>query len=208
MTLDRLLRTLIVATFATIALALVSEARAEGGDPADVRAVLVDATAEPADAAAPAEPQQTAAEAKPIQRTPAANIVRGIGDDPARAVLLRPMIAKYASENGIPFSLADAIIRLESRYNPAARNGMNVGLTQINAGTAQALGYTGDVAGLLDAETNLRYGLRYLAQAYKLANGDTCGTILRYQGGHRAQAMTNAARIYCSKVKTIIASAR
>ena len=58
---------------------------------------------------------------------------------------------------------------------PRARNGPNVGLTQINAGTAQSLGYTGEASGLLDAETNLRYGLKYLAQAYKLAGGDTCG---------------------------------
>jgi hypothetical protein len=43
--------------------------------------------------------------------------------------------------------------------------------------------------------------------AYKLAGGDTCGTILRYQAGHRAQAMTGAARAYCAKVQTILASA-
>jgi soluble lytic murein transglycosylase-like protein len=80
-----------------------------------------------------------------------------------------------------------------------------MGLTQINARTAQSLGYQGPASGLLDAETNLRYGLKYLAQAYKLAGGDTCGTILRYQAGHRAQSMTSHARAYCARVKTIIA---
>jgi soluble lytic murein transglycosylase-like protein len=60
---------------------------------------------------------------------------------------------------------------------------------------------------LFDADTNLRFGIKYLAQAYKLAGGDLCGALLRYQAGHRAQTMTNASRIYCAKVKTIIAKA-
>jgi soluble lytic murein transglycosylase-like protein len=127
--------------------------------------------------------------------------------DAARAGSLAPLIARYASENHVPFELADAVVRLESRYNVGARNGPNLGLTQVNLRTAQSLGYKGDAAGLLDAETNLQYGLKYLAQAYRLAGGDTCGTILRYQFGHRTQAMTKASRIYCSKVTTIMAAA-
>ncbi|QFU17138.1 lytic transglycosylase domain-containing protein [Microvirga thermotolerans] len=127
--------------------------------------------------------------------------------DAVRSGALRPLIARYASEHGLPYELADAVVRLESRYNPGARRGPNVGLTQINVRTAQSLGYRGDAAGLLDAETNLRYGLMYLAQAYRLAGGDTCGTILRYQFGHRTQTMTRASRVYCAKVKTITAKA-
>jgi soluble lytic murein transglycosylase-like protein len=120
---------------------------------------------------------------------------------------LKPLIVRHASENGLPYELADAVVRLESRYNAGARNGPNMGLTQINVRTAQALGYQGSAAGLLDAETNLRYGLKYLAKAYKLAGGDTCGTILRYQFGHRTQTMTSASRAYCAKVKVIAAAA-
>jgi soluble lytic murein transglycosylase-like protein len=127
--------------------------------------------------------------------------------DAVRSTALKPLIARYASESGVPFELADAIVRLESRYNAGARNGPNIGLTQINFRTAQALGYQGPAAGLLDAETNLRYGLKYLAKAYNLAGGDTCGTILRYQFGHRTQTMTAASRAYCAKVKVITAAA-
>ena len=76
-----------------------------------------------------------------------------------------------------------------------------------NAGPRQGLGAYSAAAGLLDAETNLRYGLKYLAKAYKLAGGDTCGTILRYQFGHRTQTMTGASRAYCAKVKVITAAA-
>ena len=127
--------------------------------------------------------------------------------DAVRSTALKPLIARYASESGVPFELADAVVRLESRYNAGARNGPNIGLTQINFRTAQALGYQGPAAGLLDAETNLRYGLKYLAKAYNLAGGDTCGTILRYQFGHRTQTMTAASRAYCAKVKVITAAA-
>lgn len=132
---------------------------------------------------------------------------RARGADAAKASVLKPLIVRYAEENGLPFELANAVVRLESRYNPAVRNGPNVGLTQINVRTAQSLGYTGSLAGLLDAETNLRYGLKYLAQAYRLAGGDTCGTILRYQFGHRTTSMTGATRAYCAKVKVITAAA-
>jgi soluble lytic murein transglycosylase-like protein len=128
-------------------------------------------------------------------------VVRGSGAD------VRALVMRYASEHGVPYGLADAVIQIESRYNAGARNGPNVGLTQINTSTAQALGYQGPAAGLFDAETNLRYGLKYLAQAYRLAGGDTCGTILRYQAGHRAQVMTRGARAYCARVQTILAQA-
>jgi soluble lytic murein transglycosylase-like protein len=130
-----------------------------------------------------------------------------VATDRERASKLRPMIAKHAKEHGVPFELADAVVRIESRYQPEARNGPNVGLTQINVRTAQSLGFRGPVAGLFDADTNVRFGIQYLATAYRLARGDTCGTILRYQAGHRAQTMTPAAQVYCGRVKTIIASA-
>ncbi|MFC1459882.1 transglycosylase SLT domain-containing protein [Microvirga arabica] len=155
-------------------------------------------TAEPEEA-----DQQTASLPVPL----AGSGLKARMPDAARAVALKPFIARHASEHGLPFELADAVIRIESRYNAGARNGPNVGLTQINVRTAQSLGYKGDAAGLLDAETNLRYGLKYLATAYKLAGGDTCGTILRYQFGHRTQTMTAASRAYCAKVKVITAAA-
>jgi soluble lytic murein transglycosylase-like protein len=140
----------------------------------------------------------------PVRANAAMRIPRS---DIVQASIIKPLIARHASENNLPFELADAIVRLESRYNASARSGPNMGLTQINFLTAKSLGYKGEASGLFDAEINLRYGLRYLAQAYKLAGGDTCGTILRYQFGHRTQIMTGASRLYCAKVMTLIAAA-
>lgn len=121
---------------------------------------------------------------------------------------IRPLIARHADASGIPFPIADAVVRVESRYQPQARNRANLGLTQVSLATARAMGYAGGATGLFDPDTNLRYGLRYLAQAYRLAGGDTCRTVLKYQAGHRAERMTDAARAYCAKVRTHVAAMR
>jgi soluble lytic murein transglycosylase-like protein len=76
---------------------------------------------------------------------------------------------------------------------------------QIRHQTARGMGYSGGAGGLLDAETNARYAMKYLAQAYKLAGGDTCRTIMKYQSGHMAVRMSGANRTYCAKVRTITA---
>jgi soluble lytic murein transglycosylase-like protein len=152
--------------------------------------------------AEPGEPGRQAREARPSRLLPAEIAMM------AQRNAYAALIAKHANEHGVPLVLADAVVRIESRYNPRARNGPNHGLTQINYDTAKSLGYGGTVEGLYDADTNLRYGMRYLGMAYRLANGDTCGTILKYQGGHQAQYMTNAANTYCARARAIIAAAR
>lgn len=176
-----------------------------------VAAASAAAVAKPA-TKTPATAAQEAAHEASVEETaslPAGLPVRSRSEraDAVKTSALKPLIARYASENGLSYELADAVVRLESRYNPAVRNGLNVGLTQINVRTAQSLGYKGDAAGLLDPETNLRFGLKYLAIAHKLAGGDTCGTILRYQFGLRTTTMTGASRAYCAKVKVLAAAA-
>lgn len=125
---------------------------------------------------------------------------------PAGAEGIRAIVARHAAANGVPFSLADAVVRVESRYNPRAAHAGNLGLMQIRHQTARGMGYSGSAAGLLDAETNARYAMKYLAQAYRLAGGDTCRTIMKYQSGHMATRMSGANRTYCAKVRTITAS--
>jgi soluble lytic murein transglycosylase-like protein len=72
--------------------------------------------------------------------------------------------------------------------------------------TAQFLGFSGSRAELYDPKTNVRWGMKYLAGAYKLANGDVCQTALKYQGGHNAKRMTGIASRYCSKLHAYMAS--
>ena len=119
---------------------------------------------------------------------------------------LRAIVARHAAAEGVPFALADAVVRVESRYNPRASSKGNYGLMQIRHQTARGLGYGGSAAGLLDAETNARFGMKYLGQAYRMSGGDTCRTVMKYQSGHMATQMSGANRAYCSKVRTYVAS--
>ena len=124
---------------------------------------------------------------------------------PAGSEGIKALVARHAAANGVPFSLADAVVRIESRYNPRASHAGNYGLMQIRHQTARGMGYSGGAGGLLDAETNVRYGMKYLAMAYKMAGGDTCRTVMKYQSGHMTTHMSGANRTYCSKVRVITA---
>ena len=95
------------------------------------------------------------------------------------------LIAQHAKSNGVPADLVHRVIKRESRYNPrAVGRGGAMGLMQIKHGTARALGYAGTPAGLLSAETNLTYGVRYLAGAYKVANGDPNRAVAFFARGY------------------------
>jgi soluble lytic murein transglycosylase-like protein len=117
------------------------------------------------------------------------------------------IIAKYAGAHGIPVALANAVVRIESNYRPNARGAAGeVGLMQIKPATARMMGYSGSVKGLYDPDTNIRYGMKYLAKAHQLGGGDTCGTILRYNAGHAATRMNKISAAYCAKVKRHLGS--
>ena len=83
------------------------------------------------------------------------------------------LVATHAKANGVPEALVHRVIVRESRYQPElVGRGGTIGLMQIKLATARGLGYTGDAAGLRDPDTNLTYGVKYLAGAYRAANGD------------------------------------
>jgi soluble lytic murein transglycosylase-like protein len=116
------------------------------------------------------------------------------------------IITRYASTYGVPLSLAHAVIRVESNYRSDARGSAGeIGLMQIKPATARMMGYSGSAKGLFDPDTNIRYGMKYLARAHELGGGDTCGTILRYNAGHAARRMNPVSAAYCSKVKRHLA---
>ncbi len=107
----------------------------------------------------------------------------------------------------MPVKIAKAVVQVESNFNPRARGSAGeVGLMQIKPATARGIGYRGSTKALYDPETNLEWGMKYLAGAHKKAGGDVCGTILRYNAGHFAKRMNPVSKRYCSKVKQILAS--
>src|SRR5882757_1467591 len=80
------------------------------------------------------------------------------------------LVALHAQANGVPEALVHRVIVRESRYQPAlVGRGGTFGLMQIKLATARSLGYTGTAEGLRDPETNLIYGIKYLAGAYHAA---------------------------------------
>ena len=99
------------------------------------------------------------------------------------------MISRHAQANGLPESLVHRVVVRESRYNPRAiGRGGAMGLMQIKYSTARSMGYSGSPSGLLDAETNLTYAVRYLAGAYRVAGGNAGGAVSNYARGYYASA--------------------
>jgi len=95
------------------------------------------------------------------------------------------MVATHARANNVPEVLVHRVIVRESKYQPQlVGRGGTIGLMQIKLATARGLGYTGDAAGLRDPDTNLTYGVKYLAGAYRAANGDHGRAVHYYASGY------------------------
>jgi len=95
------------------------------------------------------------------------------------------LVAAHARANGVPEELVHRVIMRESRYQAdLIGRGGTIGLMQIKLATARSLGYTGDAEGLRDPRTNLTYGIKYLAGAYRAANGDRHRTMHYYAAGY------------------------
>lgn len=115
------------------------------------------------------------------------------------------LISEYAQEYGVPVDLAHAVIQVESNFRPTVKGTAGeIGLMQIKPDTAKLMGYKGPDYGLYDPETNIRYGMKYLAGAHDLGDGKTCGTILKYNAGHAAKRMNPISKRYCERVEAIL----
>lgn len=116
---------------------------------------------------------------------------------------IKDLVDRHAQANNVSPALAHALVRIESNYNARAtgRHG-EVGLLQINPRTARAMGYKGSRKGLYDPGTNLAVGMKYLGRAQKLAGGNVCGALLRYNAGLDATRGTPATNKFCARVKS------
>jgi soluble lytic murein transglycosylase-like protein len=97
---------------------------------------------------------------------------------------IQALIAKHAATYGVPELLIRRVIHRESRGNPRVISKGNYGLMQIRLGTARAMGYRGGAQGLLDADTNMTYAVKYLAGAYKVAHGNHDLAVRYYAAGY------------------------
>ncbi|MDR7126584.1 lytic transglycosylase domain-containing protein [Pseudotabrizicola sp. 4114] len=116
------------------------------------------------------------------------NLVGGGGLHPGETPELRALIVRYAREYDVPVSLVHRVVQRESGYNPRARNGQYMGLMQIAPQTARTMGFRGQPTDLLDAETNLRYAVKYLRGAWMVSNGSHDRAVMWYARGYYYEA--------------------
>ncbi|MDO5530256.1 MAG: lytic transglycosylase domain-containing protein [Paracoccus sp. (in: a-proteobacteria)] len=101
---------------------------------------------------------------------------------------LRRKINYWADHHQVPRELVHRVIIRESSHRPGARNGPYYGLMQILPQTARTMGHRGPAHELLDADTNLKYAVRYLRGAYIVADGDHDAAVRWYARGYYYEA--------------------
>jgi len=135
--------------------------------------------------------------------TSTSSVAAPAADEEAKA--LRRLVAGQAERQGVAAALADAVVTVESRYDPEAEGDAGeIGLMQIKPETARLLGFRGPDSALFHPATNVRWGIMYLAQAQRRGGGTVCGTILKYNAGHGATEMNPVSEAYCEKVKALL----
>jgi soluble lytic murein transglycosylase-like protein len=106
---------------------------------------------------------------------------RGKGD-------VEKLIEKYSALYEVPVELVRHVVNRESTFNPKAYNHGHWGLMQIKHQTARGMGYQGPASGLFDAETNLKYAVKYLKGAWLVAGRDQKRADWLYQTGYYYEA--------------------
>ena len=117
------------------------------------------------------------------------------------------LVTREAERLGLPADIADAVAYVESGYRPAVVGGVGeVGLMQIRPQTAAMLGHEGGLASLFDPEINVRYGVKYLAEAWRLANGNLCRALMKYRAGWGEERMSPLSQEYCRRARVHLAN--
>jgi Transglycosylase SLT domain len=149
-------------------------------------------------------------ESKPFSPAPAANPAPPLSAAGGRSEAIqrfRAIAKREAEARGLPPAIADAVMRIESNYNPNARGkDGEYGLMQVMPPTARMLGHAGPVEQLADPEINIRLGVRYLAEAWRLGKGDICTATMKYRAGHGETRFSELSVLYCTRVRQHLAS--
>jgi soluble lytic murein transglycosylase-like protein len=103
---------------------------------------------------------------------------------PGETAEIRALVNKMARQYDVPAPLIHRVIQRESDYRAHARNGPYYGMMQIMPATARNMGFTGEDADLLDAETNLIYAVKYLRGAWLLSDGSYDTAVMHYARGY------------------------
>ncbi|WP_371745161.1 lytic transglycosylase domain-containing protein [Bradyrhizobium sp. U87765 SZCCT0109] len=151
------------------------------------------------------EQQQAQAPAEPAAEPP--KNVMAKPDVPAQRpadarAYYRTLIEKETARTGLAPEIAEAVMAVESGYNPAVIGGVGeIGLMQLLPSTARMLGFSGTLADLAVPETNIHYGVKYLSRAWQLAGGDLCTATMKYRAGHGETRFSHLSVAYCVAVR-------
>ena len=119
----------------------------------------------------------------------------------------RALIEKEVRSVNLAPEIAEAVMAVESGYNPGAVGSAGeIGLMQIMPSTARMLGFAGSLSDLAVPETNIHYGVTYLAQAWRLAGGDLCTAVMKYRAGHGETRFSYLSVNYCLAVRSKLAA--
>lgn len=125
----------------------------------------------------------------------------------ASAVDFRALAHAEARRAGLPGEVADAVMAVESGYDPhAVGTSGEIGLMQVMPSTARMLGFAGGVEALAEPSTNIHYGVTYLAGAWRLAGGDICTAAMKYRAGHGETRFSRLSVDYCLAVRSKLAA--
>ncbi len=107
----------------------------------------------------------------------AASVPRGRGNVVA-------MIKSMAPRHGVPTWFALRIAHVESGYNPRARGAAGeYGVFQMKCATARGIGFRGNCGALLNAATNIQFGLKHLSLAMRSSRGNLKLAASKHNGG-------------------------
>ncbi len=121
--------------------------------------------------------------------------------------VVRALVEKEVKNTGLPADIADAVVHVESNYDPSTIGGVGeIGLMQIRPETAAMLGFRGSNDELAKPEINIHYGVIYLSKAWRLANGDLCRALMKYRAGHGEETMTPRSVTYCQRARNHLAA--
>lgn len=107
-------------------------------------------------------------------------------------------INRYATEYGLDPNEIASVIQTESSGNPNAYvaepklNDASYGLMQLLGITARNLGYTDDLSGLFDPDTNINYGSKLWAQLKQRFGDDPAALYSAYNSGSATAYQTNS----------------
>lgn len=123
---------------------------------------------------------------------------------PKEALPYLAIIRREAAANKVPLWLALGVGWVESKYDPRLRGTHGVvGLMQVMPSTARFQGYRGSTEKLLEAETNIVWGMKELGWDWAKSGGNPCLAIAKYKGGIATKGIGAAAADYCRRAKIV-----